>query len=93
MPVAGQLSNGRRVRAWRTPAKRDSKAATRGDVSESMTSEFDGPNEEVVHCILERALAEKRTAALNWIGDEKTMQLWEGRALRRGFFSGGRSGE
>ncbi len=44
-----------------TPANRDSKAATRGDMSESITSELDGPNEELVHCILERDLAAKET--------------------------------
>jgi hypothetical protein len=43
----------------RTPAKRESKAATMGDISESMTSELDGPKEELVHCILDRAFAAK----------------------------------
>jgi hypothetical protein len=31
-----------------------------------MTSELDGPNEELVHCILERALAAKETAVGKW---------------------------
>jgi hypothetical protein len=35
-------------------------------VSESMTSEFDGPNEEAVHCILERALAAKERRGNTW---------------------------
>jgi hypothetical protein len=39
-----------------------------------MTSEFDGPNDEVVHCILERALAAKeRRRLVGKSGGENTM--------------------
>jgi hypothetical protein len=34
-------------------------------MSESITSELDGPNEELVHCILERDLAAKGDGARN----------------------------
>ena len=68
------MSDRSSMRAERTPAKRDSNAATRGVVSASMTSEFDGPNDEVVHCILERALAAKeRRRLVGKSGGKNTM--------------------
>ena len=55
--VAHENESKQRLAVVPTPANRDSNAAVRGDVSVSMTSEFDGPKEDRVHCILERALA------------------------------------